>query len=739
MSFSAGRAAMAAPAVFTLTILVSAFLLFSVQPMFTKMALPLLGGSPNVWTTAMLFFQMALLTGYAYAHGISRFFSLRHQIILHLGVTGLAALVLPIGIGSGWTAPTEGFVAWWLLWLFAASVGLPFFALAANAPLLQKWFARTNRKDAEDPFYLYAASNLGSFGALLAYPFLIEPFFGVTHQSWLWAVGYGVLAACIATAGCLAVRGNRLSPAGETVSPQPVQARGQPIAMKTLAVWAGLAFVPSSLMLGVTTTIATDLGSFPLVWVVPLALYLLTFVLSFARRQIAPDLFTRKAHILFLSVTVFFVASHMLAPTSMVGIILLLVAFFFIAWGFHRELAKKRPPERHLTIYYLTLAAGGALGGIFNSIIAPLAFNAVYEFPLALALAGLAYGGVVHWRRDCMTAALFLAFGVFCITFLADQLTALSNSIAFVAKMLPFLIGTILLIRDQARPARLTMTVLVMFGLSALVAGELRDTVTKRSFFGVLKIKEDKKLGVRWLQHGTTLHGAQRTDEVPPTPLINHYPGGPFGQLFKTVKVRNSAQIGIVGLGSGALSCYRTPAQKWTYFEIDPLVEEVARDRRFFTFLRDCTPQAPVIIGDARIALADQPDGRFDVLVLDAFNSDSIPVHLLTREALALARRKLAPDGIVIIHISNRYFDLEAPVAATARAVGFEVLVQRHYPDAETRKTTLGQASWVLLLSADKEFLKKLRQDSRWSDAGRANVPIWTDDFSNLLPYVKFN
>ncbi len=719
--------------VFAATLFVSALLLFWVQPMFTKMVLPLLGGAPAVWNTAMLFFQAMLLAGYAYAHLTSRFLRFRWQVLLHLVVLTVAILTLPLGVAEGWSPPSSGTPVPWLIGLYGVSVGLPFFAISATAPLLQRWFSHTGHETAEDPYFLYAASNVGSILALFAYPVVMEPMLTLDGQSWAWTIGYAALCVMIATCAVKVFRrvGDFQMPRGEAAA--PAEAPG----WRRRAHWVFLAFVPSSLLLGVTTHITTDVAAAPFLWVIPLALYLLTFVLTFARRPPLPHHRLLQIHPFVMVVGAAFFWAHnpfyLLLPLH-------LLVFFVAAMVCHGELIGRRPAASHLTEFYFWMSFGGMLGGVFNALLAPMLLDSIAEYPLVLALACLAR----PWPRDKMRAARRIDWlapvlvGLFLLVadiILGQSVTPDSNT----AIILLFIVLPLLAVLSRHRPGGLALGVgtLLVFGPIVMHGGE--TLVRDRSFFGVYSVRSEQAGAFHILMHGTTHHGGQYRDaDRRRLPTAYYYPTGPVGRLFDALnEARPPRRVGVIGLGSGALSCYRRDGQMWTFYEIDPAVTALAQDLRYFHHLAECAPGARVVHGDARLSLEAEPDAQYDLLISDAFSSDSIPVHLVTREALQLFVRKLTEDGVLVINISNRNIDLEPVLGELAEQIGLSARIFHFRPSAEEKANSALNASWVVMTRpGDDTFLDG---DEGWRPMRRdPGTRPWTDDYSNIVGALRW-
>ena len=734
------RAAQALPGIlpaFAVTLFLSALLLFWVQPMFTKMVLPMLGGVPAVWNTAMLFFQTALLAGYAYAHLSSRFLGLRWQVILHLGLLALAATALPIAVAPGWTPPTEGMPVGWLIGLFAVSVGLPFFVVSATAPLLQRWFSHSGHETADDPYYLYGASNIGSMLALLGYPVLVEPALTLAGQSWSWASGYGVLGLLIVLCAVYLLRGAMGE--GWAVRARPV-AMAMPadrsVGWRRRAHWLALAFVPSSLLLGVTSHITTDIAAVPLFWVIPLALYLLTFVLTFSRKPLLKHEWMLRVQPGFLLIA----ATLYLVHDPLVPLTLLHLSTFFVCTMVcHGELWRKRPETSHLTEFYLWMSFGGMLGGVFNAVAAPVLFDSVVEYPLALILACLLRpwfrGRIPDLNFRALLAIVFPAVGVIAA---AAALGLADLGLAQIAWVMVFVLVAGAAHVFARLPWAFALGIAAIFGMMQFAPTDDRASSTvvahARSFFGVYAVTYKRDGRFSALVHGTTIHGAQHVDpDRRREPLTYFYREGPVGSVFERLPNAGDRSIGIVGLGIGTTACYRQPGEDWLFYEIDPLVTELARDPRYFHYLADCAPDAPVIHGDARLSLERLEDRHFDLLILDAFSSDAVPVHLMTREALALYRRKLDDGGLLLINITNRNVDLAPVLAALVADAGVTARTQRFVPNAAAFEDFAAASEWVIL-AEDPATLAILDSDPRWVPLPPSpGTKPWTDDYSNIF------
>lgn len=727
---------------FSLTIFLSASLLFLIQPLFARQLLPLPGGSPSIWNTALVFYQGVLLLGYLYAHLSLARLGPRRQIPLHLVVAALALVSLPIGLSGDERPPATGSPIPWLLGVMAVHVGLPFFVVSATSPLLQRWFSFSGHRASADPYFLYAASNLGSVVGLLSYPLLIEPRVSLALQSRGWALGYGILLALLVASGVGVWRRLR---AGTPPEQEPLpEVDGERFRRPDPARrfrWVMLAFVPSSLMIGVTTYITTDIASAPLLWMIPLALYLATFIFVFSARQWVPRRVWAAALPPALVAMVIAFAAPVTKPVEAL-VVLGLVAFFLVGMVMHGELAADRPHPRYLTEFFAWISFGGVLGGAFAALLAPVLFTRVLEPIVTLILAAILLPtwkgtGRRVWAVD---AAVPILAGV-TIWVAFAQLDAFSSwyrdwSGGGLSELqrAAYLFGAAGLSAwgISWRPIGFAACLAVMVALGMPQQAVYRNTVwEKRNFFGALRVTREGA----WhkLYHGTTLHGVEvRLGEGPSRPSSYYHPSGPIGQVFAEGPIEPGERIAVVGLGVGSLAAYGRPDQRWTFYEIDPDIEALARDARLFTFLRDARAPFRVVIGDARVSLS-RTDARYGLIVLDAYSSDAIPLHLLTREAMELYRERLEEGGLIALHISNRHMDLEPVVARLAKSLG---MVARIWLDSEISPVQAAEgkftSEWVLLARTEAD-LGKLVEDPRWRALrGAERAPLWTDDYASI-------
>jgi spermidine synthase len=725
-------------AVYTAAVFLSALLLFGVQPMFTRMVLPRLGGSPSVWSIAMVFFQSMLLAGYAYAHWLSAARRRLVPVLVHLALLGAAGLTLPLSIAQGWGEPPAAGTAFWLLGLFTVSIGLPFFALAANNPLLQTWFVRTGHYDGKDPYFLYAASNVGSFLALLSYPIFLEPIFTVREQTRLWSGGFFLLAALIGGCAYLLLR----SPAGAGLAEETSAAAPKPN-WRMIGRWIFLSAVPSGLLVAVTAHISTDVAAVPLLWVMPLSLYLLTWVLVFARQPpLSQPLMLRLQPFAIAAIVVLLLYGG--RGTLFVNLTAHLLAFFVIAMACHGELARHRPPAAHLTAFYVSLSFGGMLGGLFCGLVAPYTFSWIAEYPILAVLAVLCRPLSAMRRRPIerwfWPAAGLIALALVVPALFGVHATGIMGPL-HIAAVLALAAASLVLLRD---PLKSAAAVALAFVVIHIYPPD-RPGETVRSFFGVNKIYETADRRFRVLAHGSTIHGAQRLvseDGAPvtgsPEPLVYYNRKSAMAAVIEAVRARKQAPIRVaaIGLGAGSLACYIKPGDIWRFFEIDPTVIAIARDPKFFNFISSCAPDLPIVLGDARLTLAKEPDHSFDLVIVDAYSSDAIPVHLATREAMAIYKAKLAPHGVVTMHISNRHLELQSVVAGIAAANGLKTWVWRNPDDRDDANNFISKSE-VVIAAEQAEDIGTLAEAKTWAPTMPiAGSRTWTDDYSNIAGAV---
>jgi hypothetical protein len=680
-------AAVAAVPLFGSAMFLSGFLLFLVEPMVARMVLPILGGVPMVWNGCVVFFQIAMLAGYGYAFAASRWLPVRRHVVVHALLLATPALVLPVLIRPASVAPPTGPPLAWLLFILTTTIGLPFFVLSTTASVLQHWLSRTDHPSGGDPYFLYVASNAGCLLALASYPIVIEPTLTLSVQSRLWAWGYAVFAAMALACGTYAWRHQRT--AARTAWPAVAAKPEAAVTAGRRVRWVVLAFVPSSLMLAVTSYISTDIAAVPLLWIVPLALYLLTFAVAFGRHaeRVRP-IAHRALPLAVIPLAVFMILG---VREPLVPILLLhLGGFAIVALCCHGDLAADRPGASQLTEFYFWLSFGGMLGGLFNALVAPRLFNNVVEYPAVMLVGCLLMRNTVpaasRWRLLAPLAAGLMA-----------------------------------------------ATTLFAAGLPVPGAGG-RVLYATRTFFGIYRVGEDRAGRNHVLAHGTTLHGMQSLDPARRREALTYFHStGPFGEAWRELPLASRGHaIAVIGLGVGTLSTYATPDQRWTFFEIDPAIEQIARTPAYFTFLDACGDRCHVVQGDARLSLARVPERSYDLLVVDAFSSDSIPLHLMTREAMDLYLSRLTPGGSLLMHVSNRHLRLAPIVGRLAADRG--AFAVRHLelqgPDWPEGK----QPSDWIAISRNSGDLASLIVNNHWQPlAASPSTPLWTDDFSNLV------
>jgi hypothetical protein len=706
---------------YTLAVFVSALLLFSIQPHVGKALLPVMGGTPAVWNTCMLFFQAALLVGYGYAFATSKFLNVRKQGILHLVLMAAAFFFLPLQIvmSGDWSdSPT-----WPLLVGLTTSVGLPFVMNSTSAPLLQRWFADTDHPRAHNPYPLYAASNAGSLLALLAYPFLVERTLSLTEQATAHLIVFALLSLLLA--GCLGLAWRRLVPLADTTHTTEAPnwgLRGR---------WLVMSFIPSSLLLGVTMALTLDVAAIPLLWVVPLAIYILSFVLAFSTRP-PPHRWMVALYPISVVALAPILITHISVPIVGVGLAHLTV-FFLACMAFHGELNRTKPHPAHLTEFYLIMSIGGVLGGIFNALIAPAIFSSIIEYPLVLVVSVVAL--TFHKSENAQERLVLAAVAVALIagwTFMVfphDTDLAMTLSMALTPVVLAGVFW-------NARALRFGIPIMYAVLWITLSQNTREVLFEDRGYFGVSTVIEDKKDHVRLMYHGTTSHGGQ--SDLPGYErwvLPYHYPGSPVGQIWHSMSERRKgSRVGVLGLGPGGLACMAAPGESVVFFEIDPVVARVAKDPKFFTFLSECG--ADIIMGDGRIMVSKAKDAEFGLLVVDVFGSDSLPVHLFTREAIQIYTSKLDADGLLAFHISSRYADLTPMLATIADEMGWDWRIQNHHPTKTYPVKVDGTRFFVM--APTTAALGTLVDGPEWKKPD-GRVPAFTDQRADLFSVMKFS
>ena len=720
--------------------------MFLLQPLLARILLPAFGGSPAVWNTSMVFFQVLLLSGYAYAHESVRRFGIARQMLLHAAIVLGSVAMLPHALSSMPVDTAHPELA--VLRLLAGMAAVPFFVLSTNSSLTQRWFSVASLRGSSDPFWLYAASNVGSLVALLSYPLLVEPSLGVRAQLHYWAIGY--VAFALITVATMYVTYRRTRSAASLPADGPAEMHmplQQAVTRRRRMSWVARSAIASSLLLSITMEISTDVIAAPLFWVLPLALYLLSFVVAFSshRPQRAAVSYATLLGIALCLVLV-------IVPTVLplwFALVALLTTLFAGALLCHGDLADDRPTASDLTSFYLWISVGGAIGGIANSLVAPLIFSSIAEYPVTLLLLAFmvrtpsAGRDAWSWRdaREMLVSpvALTMIAAILVATTAvlhgrADHVRAASDTTILQWQFMPLAILVCgVLYRRQPGIFQLATALVAAFVLAGL---QFTDPIIDqgRSFFGVSRVTENGY--ERILIHGVTVHGSQRkAPALRGIPTSYYYPEGPLGWVV--AHAPDNAAIGVVGLGAGSLAPLARAGQSITFFEIDPLVETMAR--RDFTFLADSKASVRVAIGDGRRLIAAEPDDHFDVLVLDAFSGDAIPTHLLTEEAISLYLHKLKSDGVLVIHISNRYADLARVLRGWHDATGQRVAMSQYVPAA--REQAQGVRSTVAVaLSRSPRGLMRLAQTQQWywiEDDGPS--VRWTDDHVSVIDVLNRN
>lgn len=724
----------------SLAVLLSATLLFVAEPLIGKMVLPIYGGAPAVWNTCMVFYQAVFLGGYLYAHLLGKMRRPAVQVGLHLLLVTGAGLTLPFLIIPGLAAEGSSPVIV-LLGILCQSAAAPLFALATTAPLIQHWFSLSCQSNSRDPYFLYAASNLGSLAGLFLFPFVLEPRLDTTLISSWWETGYALLLFCLSLAGVLLAGTTPAASATDMPLQSRVSVGRDRIRPSQVLHWVILSFIPSSLMLGVTTYISTDVAAVPLLWIIPLALYLLSFVAAFGSSLKVHSLLRERTLCLLAVVLIVAWITESGHPAWLL-IPLHLLFFWCATLTLHMQLAAVRPHASQLTAYYLCMSAGGVLGGAMNTFLAPSLFQSILEYPLMMAAACTMYAGgrqawtdLSAWRRVLGQAGGLLL--LLAVLLLLGEWFQVPPGRA--NTLLVFAPAALFAYNQVGRPGLYGVLLLVLLLSSYFyrsVHGQL--LFAERSFFGVLRVTESGPFHV--LVHGNTQHGRQRLSDPGCNPLSYYYASGPAGSFIQQFSRRPEYQragVGVIGLGTGALTCYGTSTQRWTYFEINPAVTSVARNPEFFTFLsRSPTTEVEVQEGDARLTLRAARRGQFDLLVLDAFSSDSIPMHLVTAESFELYLHTLSEQGVMLFHISNRFLDLQPVLARLGEHAGLRVYRwDDFYVSAQESAAGKDPSQWMLFTRRDLSWVEEGMSWQRIKAAG--DTPLWTDRYSNIFSALR--
>ncbi len=732
-------------ALFALTMFLSAALLFDIQPMYAKMLLPLVGGAPAVWNTVVVFFQLSLVGGYLLAHLERSLIPLKAQTVFHVAVAAFALAVLPFRLVAPNAEAVAHPVPFVLLSLFAGA-GLPFLLISATSPLLQSWFARLGHAHSHDPYFFYSASNAGSLLGLAVYPLALEPFFGVALQSRMWAVAYFAFVVGLAACGFVTWRFGT-GPGRDPRASDGAGAQGAPPSARQRIRWIALAFVPASLSLAITTHITNQVAPIPLLWTLPLGIYLLTFIIAFSRRPIlTPERIGRALPFTILPLVLLVVLGS--SASAIFNVALNLIALFFIGLTCHGELSASRPAAHYLTGFYLLLSIGGALGGVFNALIAPHVFHTVAEYPLTLVLACaiLPTLGVVGGQKK---ESFFDIAGPVLLGTALLLLYALTARTAAVSLFLQvgFSLAVVVCLGFVGRRLRFAVGVGTLFLVAAILPNWLASQQVEyriyvaRDFFGTKLVIDDPRLRRHSLIHSGTVHGIENTEpEKRGIPLSYYSRQGPLGSIFAAARSNRAGtrRVAVVGLGTGTVACYRLPAERWTFFEIDPQVVALAQDDRLFWYLSSCAPDANIVLGDGRLELAKASPNAYDLLVLDAYSSDQPPLHMLTREAFAVFTSRLAPGGLIAFHISNLYFNLAPVIGNLAASAGWQAWIDNDVRFTLKRISRGEVGSQWVVVARHPSDVSAIASDGHWQRlAPNHSIRIWTDDYSSLLTVMQ--
>jgi hypothetical protein len=742
---------------YAVAIFLSAFLLFQVQPLIAKIILPWFGGSAAVWSTAMLFFQLVLLAGYTYAHFLIRYLRAKSQAAVHIALLAISCALLPILPSATWQPSEAGDPTLRILALLAATIGLPYFLLASTTPLLQAWYVR--RSGSGMPYRLFALSNFGSMLALISFPFVVEPRLTSHQQASTWSALYVLFAAWCGYASYTG--GTSRNSAADFTAPDPI---GEPVPMESpatsaepgdsgrpslaeMALWVALSACASTLLVSVTNHLSQNVAPIPLLWVVPLSLYLATFILAFESDRI----YQRWIFVPLLAPALGGMAYMIWAASGNLHIRRLIPGFaiglFICCMLCHGELARRRPAPRFLTLFYLMISLGGAAGGIFVALIAPRIFSTYLELQVGL-VACAALAAIVLWNARIPKGGAWALRSVLAIGAVMIVRPALFHlPFEFHRDLLMYaipvfvLLGSVTISKLGSWPLR-ALLVICAGALTGYLARSERDErkgyrLSERNFYGELRVKDDAAVNFpteRLLFHGTIKHGSQVLDDRFRYKPISYY--GPYsgvGRAILALQERGPIRVGVIGLGAGVLNAYARPGDMYRIYEINPLVEQIAQTE--FEYFAHSPADKSILLGDARLTLEGQAGQQFDVLAVDAFSSDAIPIHLLTREALATYFRHLKPLGILAVHISNRYLDL-APVCALG-ARDFEKIATIVADDGDENDFEL-PSTWVLLTSNLTWFQSHSFDGADLSTAvAPARFREWTDNYSNVFQFLK--
>jgi spermidine synthase len=717
---------------FTAASFLGAFLLFQLEPMMAKMLLPSLGGSAAVWNTAMVFFQVALVLGYALAHLSLRGMRPAQHIALQLGLLLAVLLTLPIALPLAWRPPVDANPVWWTLLACLVMGGAAFVVLSTTGPTMQRWFSYTDHPRADDPYFLYAAGNVGSLLALLTYPLVVEPNLALSVQSLVWTTLFVIFLVLTMLCALAMLRHRRVLPEGDVMHPTVVGASPRMSARRQVW-WVVLAAIPSALLLGVTRHLATDIASVPLLWVIPLALYLGTFILAFGRHSARMMRGSARAvRFLAIPLALTFIGT---VPSLRIQLPIQLGAFAAAALLAHSRLAQDRPPASQLTRFFLLIAVGGAAGGVFAGLLAPVLFTSVLEYPIAfiLALSVVPAAAIVSRRMPSRAARLVLASSIAAAAVttvvIRSDGTQRSLTIAMSVAACALLVGFAL----TSKPVGFAAAVGVVL-LTASLFPANPTLFVDRTFYGVHRVYADAS-GRHILLNGTTVHGIQNTvgGAMSDAPTAYYGAGGPFADVMTDVLQGSPRRLAVIGAGAGSVAAYLRIGDSLTFYEIDEAVVRIASDPSLFTYVHDAAGNVDFVLGDGRLEL-DRSAGGYDAVVVDAFSGDAIPTHLLTVEAVEVYVQRATQHGLVAFNISNRYFDLGPVLGRVADAEGLSGLI-RVDPATSTQQQAEGAlaSTWVVLARSPSD-LTELASEQGWVPlTAKGEAPLWTDDYTDIL------
>lgn len=711
---------------FPICLFLSAVLLFSIQPMAARALLPVYGGTPAVWTVCMLFFQAVLLLAYGYVALLSLCrkpgtWRLIHSLFLILSFTAIPLLFHPL--------ITEGAPEWNILHNLLMQLGLPLLIIGASAPLLQFAYSQTQAKGAADPYFLYGASNLGSLSSLLLYPGVIEHFIGLKNQFYWWSIGY-IVYVCLLF---LVFFTNRYKPL-ERISSDDTH-----WPWREMFSWVFFSFVPCSLMLGVTLYITTDVAATPLFWVLPLALYLLTFILAFTVKPIISFSWLTRNCLFFLIFTLLGFILNVNQIRAWQSVLFNLLSFFIFALLCHRQLFLRRPKPQLLTLFYFCLALGGVLAGIFNGILAPHWFNQIYEYPLAILLSLFALPSTLIMMKNLEARPIVALAKLFIIPLIVLAILLVQFFVpelhwpgGFSTFQLSAILALLVMLVWQRNKISLFLSLSILFGfIFSPALQEEHILIQERNFYGVKKVVDRSEIHALISQ--STVHGLQTMGGGKPNGFTSYY--GAIQPIIEAAQQQwTSMSVTIIGLGIGTMVCQFRSEDRLRIIEIDDQVIQLAKNTQLFTYLRDCPPQVELIKNDGRLAVEQLADRSQKLLIVDAFNSDAIPVHLLTLEAFTLYKQKITADGLILVNLSNRHLELLPVLTAAGRSLDLMVFYIVHHGNP-----SLGQfdSEWALL-TMNQDLAFQLMNGSNWRFVAGDGQFLWTDDYSNLIPLLKW-